>query len=163
MTTDFCTAYSKKHAKEQAQKKSAKRWQKSGKKAAKKATKRVGKKFIPEHVLLLSWNRSKTGLVISYSFSLSHTRTHARTSAHKYKHSQINIHTKLIALFLSHLQDTLTHYESWTIVNGPLRTWHSFQSRRKKVDSAFNPFLSRGTLSVFVSVFSQLHAVPIVL
>jgi len=43
-------------------KKSAK---KVAKKAAKKAAKKVAKKFIPKPVLLLSWNRSKTGLVPS--------------------------------------------------------------------------------------------------
>ncbi len=41
-----------------AKKQSQKSLQKGGKKAAKNAARKVGKKFIPEPVLLLSWNRS---------------------------------------------------------------------------------------------------------
>jgi len=45
------------------QKRQQKGIKKASKKAAQKAARKAAKKFIPEPVLLLSWNRSKTGLV----------------------------------------------------------------------------------------------------
>jgi len=48
----FCTAYSKKHTRKQAQKSRQKKV--IQKNAAKNAARKVGKKFIPELVLLLS-------------------------------------------------------------------------------------------------------------
>jgi len=64
--------YSKKCAKKQAQKS----WQKGSKKGSKKAARKVAKTFIPEPVLLLSSNRSKTVLVASsktFFFALKKT------------------------------------------------------------------------------------------